>query len=52
LNILKLSKFNFVNRSNLSSMANSVSVIVTQALWGHGASSSKFKHPNGTYSAV
>ena len=33
-------------------MANSVSIFVPQTLWGQGTSSPKFKHPDGTYSAV
>ena len=45
-------KFNCADRSNPSSMANSVSIFVPQTLWGQGTSSPKFKHPNGTYSAV
>jgi type IV pilus assembly protein PilA len=45
-------KFNCANKSNPSSMANSVSIFVPQTLWGQGTSSPKFKHPNGTYSAV
>ena len=45
-------KFNCVDKSNPSSMANSVSIFVPQTLWGQGTSSPKFKHPNGTYSAV
>jgi len=45
-------KFNCVNKSNPSSMANSVSIFVPQTLWGQGTSSPKFKHPDGTYSAV
>ena len=45
-------KFNCADKSNPSSMANSVSIFVPQTLWGQGTSSPKFKHPDGTYSAV
>jgi len=45
-------KFNCINRSNPSSQGNSVSIFVPQTLWGQGTSSPKFKHPNGTHSAV
>ena len=45
-------KFNCVNKSNPSSLATSVSIFVPSTLWGQGTSSPKFKHPNGTHSAV
>jgi len=45
-------KFNCANKSNPSSLATSVSIFVPQTLWGQGTSSPKFKHPNGTFSAV
>jgi len=43
--------FNCSARFTPSSMANSVSIKLS-SLWGSGTSNPKFKHPNGTYSAV
>ena len=44
--------FNCNDKTNPSTQANSVSIVVTSKVWGQGTSSPTFKHPDGTYSSV
>ena len=44
--------FNCSSKTTPSTMANSISIVVTGKVWGQGTSSPTFKHPNGTYSSV
>ena len=43
--------FNCVDKTNPSTMANSISIVVTKYIWGQGTSNPVFRHPEG-YSAV
>jgi prepilin-type N-terminal cleavage/methylation domain-containing protein len=44
--------FDCSNKSNPSSNANSISIVVTGKVWLQQTSTPVFKHPNGTWSAV